>query len=311
MHRKTIRIGTRGSPLALIQAAQVEAALKTAFPTIETETITIRTSGDWKPDHGESRLCEAEGGKGLFAHELEKALLDNVIDCAVHSLKDMPSFLPVGLVIDHVLKREDPRDAFISYQAKHFMDLPKAAVVGTSSLRRQAFLLSKRPDLTVVPFRGNVQTRLHKLKDGQVDATFLAAAGLKRLNIEGDHIHMIEPEEMLPACAQGVIGIERRSSDERVRELLEAIHHIPTGLCAVAERAALQVLDGSCHTPIGAFARWVGPDMRFDLTVASADGRRIYTNTLATPVTSVTEATQFGATLAHALKKTVPNDIFE
>ncbi|PZO86581.1 MAG: hydroxymethylbilane synthase, partial [Micavibrio aeruginosavorus] len=198
MDTKSLKIGTRGSPLALLQTEMVEGALKARLPDLQIERVVIRTTGDWKPEQGEKRLSEAEGGKGLFAREIELALLDRTIDCAVHSLKDMPSFLPEGLALDHMLERADPRDAFICHKVSSYMDLPQGAVVGTSSLRRQAFLLAKRPDLKIVPIRGNVQTRLAKLAEGQVDATYLAMAGLDRLGISGDFIHPVSMEDMLP-----------------------------------------------------------------------------------------------------------------
>lgn len=305
-----LKIGTRGSPLAMVQTKTVEALLRAAFPALEIGIVPIRTSGDWKPEDGEKRLSESEGGKGLFAREIEKALLEGHIDCAVHSLKDMASFLPGGLVIDHVIKREDPRDAFVSFKYDSVDALPEGAVVGTSSLRRQALLLARRPDLQVVPLRGNVQTRLDKLKDGMADATFLAMAGLNRLNISGNFVHAIPTEIMLPACAQGIVGIERRMEDERVKNLLDAIHHYETGLCAKAERAALQVLDGSCHTPIGAYARLSGDEMQFDLVVASGGGRQVFRHSAVSDIAGDEQAAAFGADIAAVLKKDVPADIF-
>lgn len=310
MKIKTLRIGTRGSPLAMTQTRMVEAALKAAHEDLEIEIVQIRTSGDWKPEDGEKRLSESEGGKGLFAREIEKALLDGHIDCAVHSLKDMASFLPEGLVIDHVMEREDPRDAFISYKYKSFMDLPEGATVGTSSLRRQSFLLAKRPDLNIVTLRGNIQTRLDKLKDGMADATFLAMAGLNRLGIKGDFIHPVPVTVMLPACGQGIVGIERVANDDDVKHLLDAIHHHDTGLCAAAERAALQVLDGSCHTPIGAHAKIAGNKMQFDLMVASEDGQQMFVASESATIEDDIAAADFGSAAAYALKKDVPTDIF-
>lgn len=308
---KLLKIGTRGSPLALKQTAMVEAKLLSRTPDLQIERVTIKTSGDWKPSDGETRLSETAGGKGLFAREIEEALQAGTIDCAVHSLKDMSSFLPDGLAIDHVLEREDPRDAFICLLAGHYKDLPQGAIVGTSSLRRQAFLLEKRPDLQAVPLRGNVHTRIDKLKDGQVHATFLAMAGLKRLGIDEDFIHPIDEADILPACAQGIIGIEAKIDDERVRNLLDGIHHAPTGLCAAMERAALQTLDGSCHTPIGAYARFKGEDILFDLKVASCDGARVFGDRTRVRVSTMAEAAKVGHELAAKLKPGIPDDIFE
>lgn len=309
--KNALKIGTRGSPLALVQTSMVEAKLRAVNPELQIERVIIKTSGDWKPSDGETRLSETAGGKGLFALEIEEALLADKIDCAVHSLKDMSSFLPDGLAIDHVLEREDPRDAFICLKADHFMDLPQGAVVGTSSLRRQAFLMEKRPDLKSVPLRGNVHTRIEKLKEGQVDATFLAMAGLKRLGLSENFIHPIDDAEILPACAQGIVGIEARIDDEEMRNLLDQIHHAPTGLCAAMERAALQTLDGSCRTPIGSYARFKGEDILFDLKVASCDGRRVYADQMIVRVKTMEEAARAGHDIASKLKPNIPADIFQ
>ncbi len=310
MTLKSLKIGTRGSPLALKQTAMVEAALKSVYPSLEIEQVVIKTSGDWKPEDGEKRLSEVEGGKGLFAREIERALLAGEIDCAVHSMKDMPSFLPEGLALDHVLKRADARDAFISRNVSSYLELPQGAVVGTSSLRRQAVLLSRRPDLKIVTLRGNVQTRLTKLDDGQVDATFLAMAGLNRLGIEGVFIHPVGIGEMLPACGQGIVAIETRESDADVRAMLDSIHCMQTGLCGYIERAALQVLDGSCHTPIGSHARFDGDIIIFDLVVASGDGKQVYEESASGPVSGKEDAIVFGRSVASKLKSRIPPDIF-
>jgi len=310
MSAKSLKIGTRGSPLALIQTGLVDQALQAAHPGLATERVIIRTSGDWKPEDGETRLSETQGGKGLFAREIERALMDREIDCAVHSLKDMPSFLPEGLALDHVLERADPRDAFVSYKYKSLSELPKGAKVGSSSLRRQSFILKDRSDLDVAPIRGNVQTRLDKLKDGQFDATFLALAGLQRLNVNGDFIHPVSVEDMTPACGQGIIAVETRIDDTGTRKLLDAINHKPTALCGIIERAALQVLDGSCHTPIGAYARYEGEAVLFDLVVSSGDGTRTYQDSAKGIVRSEKEAEEFGRALALKLKPLVPPDIF-
>lgn len=307
---KTIRLGTRGSPLALLQAQMVEDRLKAAHSGLHVERVVIKTSGDWRPEQGETRLSEIEGGKGLFIREIEKALVDGAIDLAVHSMKDVPSFLPEGLAVDHVLERADARDAFICNDYASYMDLPEGAIVGTSSLRRQSFLLSRRSDLTVVPLRGNVATRLAKMNEGRVQATFLAMAGLTRLGITGDYIHPLSVGDMVPACAQGIIGIETREDDSSTRALLDAIHHHETGLCGYAERAALQVLDGSCHTPIGAHAVLENGDMTMMLVVGSGDGTRMFDTHGKAPVATKAEATDFGAALAKSLKPRIPADIF-
>ena len=256
MHSPLLRIGTRGSPLALAQAHEVRDRLAAACPELSAPdaiAITvIRTTGDAITD----RTLSAIGGKGLFTKEIEQALLDGTIDLAVHSMKDVPTFQPDGLVVDGFLEREDPRDAFFARDAKSLAELPPGAVVGTASLRRQAQVLSARPDLRVVPFRGNVETRLGKLASGGVDATLLAVAGLNRLG-KADRIGAIlTPEEMLPAVAQGAIGLERRSADDQAARWLAAITDTPTALRVAAERALLATLDGSCKTPIAALAEF-------------------------------------------------------
>ncbi len=304
-----IRIGTRASKLALIQAHTVQERLQAAHPGLEAEIVEITTSGDWKPSDGETRLSEAEGGKGLFAKEIETALLDGHVDIGVHSLKDMPSFLPDGLVIDHVLEREDPRDVFISANYKSLEELPQGAKLGTSSLRRQAMALALRPDLEIVPLRGNVGTRLEKIQGGQADATFLAAAGLKRLGLE-EHIKAyMGIDQMLPAAAQGVIGIECRAGEDDIQEALKAIHHEPTGFCATAERAALQILDGSCHTPIGAYAVLEGKQVTLKALVASEDGAEVYKDSISGAVKNTQDAQALGETLGRQLKDVIPPDL--
>jgi len=310
MKAPCLKIGTRGSPLALIQAEMVQAALMAAHAGLKCELVVIKTSGDWKPEDGEKRLSDIEGGKGLFVREIEKALLDGKIDCAVHSTKDMPSFLPEHLALDHMLERADPRDAFICRKYASYRELPEGAVVGTTSPRREAFLLAQRPDLKTVPLRGNVQTRLAKLDDGQVDATFLAMAGLNRLGISGDFIHPLPWEDMLPACGQGIVAIETRGNDLPTRALLDSIHHKETGLCASIERAALQILDGSCHTPIGAFARLEEGSMQFDLAVATEDGTKIYVENARQIIHDKSDAEEFGRATAIRLKGRAPADLF-
>jgi len=246
------RIGTRGSPLALAQAYETRDRLAAAFDlSVESfEIVVISTQGDRVLD----RPLKEIGGKGLFTREIEDQLLAGDIDIAVHSMKDMPVQQPEGLVLDCYLPREDVRDAFVSARVARLEDLAPGQVVGTSSLRRRAQLLHRRPDLKVVEFRGNVQTRLRKLDEGVADCTFLAMAGLNRLGKAEVARGTIDPEQMLPAVAQGAIGIERRAKDERVAEMLAAIHHVPTGHRLAAERAFLAALDGSCETPIAGLA---------------------------------------------------------
>lgn len=270
--RLPLRLGTRGSPLALAQAHMVKAALATAHPSLADDAAVeihiVSTQGDRIQD----RTLAEIGGKGLFTEEIEAGLLDGRLDLAVHSMKDMPTALPTGLVISAVLERADPRDALIARDQRSIADLAQGAVVGTASLRRAAQLRAVRPDLEVVPLRGNVQTRLRKLAAGEVHATFLAMAGLIRLGLEDVASAALAPEEMLPAVAQGAIGIESRADDEDVLGLLSAINHGPTMLRISAERAFLAVLDGSCRTPIAALAEIDGTNLRLRGLVASPDG---------------------------------------
>lgn len=304
-----LRIGTRGSQLALTQTHQVVKALHEAHPSLKVEIVEILTSGDWKPSQGETRLMEAKGGKGQFAHEIEQRIIEGEIDCGVHSLKDMPSFLPAGLKIEHFLPREDSRDAFISHKYKSLGEMPEGAVVGTSSLRRQAFLLAKYPHLKVVPLRGNVATRLEKLENGLVDATFLAIAGLNRLGLQDRATDILSPSEFLPACGQGVIGIELRSGDVAASQIFDAISCSTTMLCSVAERAALQVLDGSCHTPVGAYAVLDGNKMVLKLAVAEPDGSAFFDDEISGPVVTAEDARTMGQVIGHRLKPRLPEGI--
>ena len=246
----------------------------TAFdlPEEAFKICVIKVTGDAIQD----RPLKEIGGKGLFTREIEEALLDGSIDIAVHSMKDMPVEQPGGLLLDTYLPREDVRDAFVSLTAKGLDDLAEGATVGTSSLRRRSQLLAKRPDLNIVEFRGNVQTRLKKLGDGVAEATFLAMAGLNRLNMTDVPRTAVAPEDMLPAVAQGAIGIERRGDDSRAAEMLEAIHDVPTGLRLAAERAFLAHLDGSCETPIGGLAELDGGSIRLRGEILRTDGTEFF-----------------------------------
>lgn len=272
MQEKTIRIGTRGSPLALAQAFETRARLGTAHGLGEDafEIVVIKTTGDRILDRP---LSEA-GGKGLFTKEIEEALLARDIDLAVHSMKDMQTALHPGLAIGAVLPREDVRDAFLSPRYRSLDDMPAGAVVGTSSLRRQAQIRYRRPDLAVVGFRGNVQTRLQKLLEGVADATFLATAGLRRLGLADRITAEIPVDIMLPAVAQGAIGIEVRADDTQARTLLAPLDDQPTALAVAAERAFLARLEGSCRTPIAGLAELEGEAIRFRGEVLSPDGRQ-------------------------------------
>lgn len=267
------KIGTRGSPLALWQAHAVRDHLRAAFdlPEAAFEIVVIKVTGDQIQD----KALKEIGGKGLFTREIEEALLAGAIDIAVHSMKDMPTLQPKGLVLDCYLPRADVRDGFVSPLVARLEDLPQGAVVGSSSLRRRAQLANRRPDLQLVEFRGNVQTRMRKLEEGVAVATFLAMAGLTRLGLQGVARQAIPPEEMLPAVAQGAIGAERRLDDSRAEAMLAAIHHAPTGLQLAAERAFLLHLDGSCETPIAGLAVLEGDQLWLRGELLRPDGARV------------------------------------
>jgi hydroxymethylbilane synthase len=265
-----LRIGSRGSPLALVQAREVQSRLAAAcgIDPEQIEIKVIRTTGDVVVD----RPLNDIGGKGLFTKEIEEALLNRTIDLAVHSSKDMTTVLPPGLALSAFLPREDPRDAFISRKAKTLRDLPAGAVVGTASLRRQAMVKRVRPDLAIVPLRGNVETRLRKIEAGEADATLLAVAGLKRLGLLDKATALLDVDEFLPAVGQGAIGIETRADDVATREFVARINDADTATAVTAERAFLAVLDGSCRTPIGGHARVDNNVIRFRGLIVKPDG---------------------------------------
>ena len=265
-----LRIGTRGSPLALAQAYETRKRLTEALDVTEDsfEIVVISTSGDRILD----RPLKEVGGKGLFTKEIEQEMLDGKIDIAVHSMKDMPVEQPDGLMLGCYLPREDVRDAFVSSHFNNVSDLPSGSKVGTSSLRRKAQLKFFRPDLEVVEFRGNVQTRLKKLSDGIASCTFLAMAGLNRLGLADVAQSAINPSEMLPAIAQGAIGIEWREADKKTADILKKIHHEETAQQINAERAFLAELDGSCQTPIAGLATIEGSSLKFTGQVLRTDG---------------------------------------
>ena len=272
-----LRIGTRGSPLALAQAYETRKRLTNALNISEDsfEIVVISTSGDRILD----RPLKEVGGKGLFTKEIEQDMLDGKIDIAVHSMKDMPVEQPDGLTLGCYLPREDVRDAFVSSRYKNVNELPSGSKVGTSSLRRKAQLKFSRPDLEVVEFRGNVQTRLKKLKDGVATCTFLAMAGLNRLGLEEVAQSTMNPNEMLPAIAQGAIGIEWREEDEQISDILKKIHHEETGQRLNTERAFLAELDGSCQTPIAGLAIIEGSSLKFTGQVLRTDGSESISDT--------------------------------
>jgi hydroxymethylbilane synthase len=294
--KNPLRIGTRGSPLALAQANETGRRLMEmhGFDAEAVEVVVIKTSGDRIQD----KPLREVGGKGLFTKEIEEALIAGQIDIAVHSMKDMPVDQPEGLVLDCYLPREDTRDAFLSPVATKLQDLPAGSKVGTSSLRRRAQILYKRPDLEVVEFRGNVQTRLKKLDDGVADCTFLAMAGLNRLGMEHVANGPVAHAEMLPAVAQGAIGIERREADPAVKDLLSPIHDFPTGYRLDAERAFLRALDGSCQMPIAGLAELGDRQIRLRGEILRPDGSECLHHEMSGPVD---DAAAIGAELARVL----------
>ncbi len=292
--RSPLKIGTRGSPLALAQAHETRDRLAAAFdlPPEAFDIVVIKVTGDAIQD----RPLKEIGGKGLFTREIEEALLAGGIDIAVHSMKDMPVEHPAGLLLDCCLPREDVRDAFVAPGLTAIADLPQGSVVGTSSLRRKAQLLHRRPDLSVVEFRGNVQTRLRKLADGVASATFLAMAGLNRLGRTDVPRTPIAPDDMLPAVAQGAIGIERRADDSATAELLAAIHDTATGQRLTAERAFLAGLDGSCETPIAGLAELDGGRLRLRGEILRTDGSEALAD-------DATGAVEDGAEMGRAMAR--------
>ena len=302
---RPVRIGTRGSPLALAQAHETRDRLRAAhgLPAEAFEIVVIKTTGDKVLDRPLSEL----GGKGLFTKEIEEALLDGSIHLAVHSMKDMPVEQPEGLALTAYLPREDVRDAFVSLRHGGLAALPAGTVVGSSSLRRRAQLLNRRPDLRVVEFRGNVQTRLRKLEEGVAEATFLAMAGLRRLGMAEVAKGPIEAEEMLPAVAQGAIGIEQRAADAAVSALLAPLNDGPTAARLAAERAFLAGLDGSCRTPIGGLAELTGDRLRFRGEILRPDGSERHATEREGPAS---DAARMGADAAAELRARGGPDFF-
>ncbi|MDR3439560.1 hydroxymethylbilane synthase [Telmatospirillum sp.] len=271
-----LRIGTRGSPLALAQAYEVQARLAVAHPDLARpgaiEIVVIKTTGDVVLD----RTLAAIGGKGLFTKEIDEAQLEGRVDIAVHSMKDVPTVLPDGIDLPCILEREDTRDAFVCLKASRLADLPAGAVIGTASLRRGAQILYRHPHLRVEPLRGNVQTRMRKLEEGVVDATLLAMAGLRRLKLADRVTSALETEDMLPAVAQGAIGVTCRAGDAAAHRWLAPLDHADSHLRVLAERAFLTVLDGSCRTPIGGLAELAGDQVTFRGLVIRPDGSQAH-----------------------------------
>ena len=305
---RPVRIGTRGSPLALAQAVETRRLLMAAhgWPEDAFAIVPVKTTADRVQD----RALRDIGGKGLFTKEIEDGLLDGTLDIAVHCVKDMPVLAPPGLVLDAYMAREDVRDAFISQaegQAGGLAGLPRGAVVGTSSLRRRAQLLHRRPDLRVVEFRGNVQTRLKKLSEGVAEATFLAMAGLNRLGMADLARAPLAVEEMLPAVGQGALVIERREQDAAMAALIAPLHDAATAGQMAAERAYLARLDGSCQTPIAGLAEIAGDRLRLRGEILRPDGSERIADEIAGPVA---EGAALGEALADRLLSRAPEDFF-
>lgn len=308
-NKKTLKIGTRTSALARVQTDMVVHSLKLAYPNIDIEVVPIKASGDWKPEMGEKRLSEAAGGKGLFIKEVEQAILDGSINCGVHNVKDVPSFLPEQVDIDHILERQDARDVLVGTDVKSLHDLPPGTVVGTSSVRRQAILLHERPDLVIKPLRGNIDTRLEKLRAGQVDVAILAAVGLHRINRAHEIAVYLEPDDMMPACGQGTLCIETRLDDVETRALMDCLHHTKSGLITFAERAVLQDLDGSCRTPISAYATLSGHMMTCEAWLAAPDGVHLFKAKAMAQVLNKAQALELGTMVAKELRDKAGDDM--
>ncbi|EPR4994603.1 hydroxymethylbilane synthase [Vibrio navarrensis] len=301
-HSTPIRIATRKSPLALWQAYYVKEALQQAHPGLEVELVTMVTKGDVILDTPLAKV----GGKGLFVKELEVAMLEGRADLAVHSMKDVPVDFPPGLGLVTICEREDPRDAFVSNHYENIEQLPQGAVVGTCSLRRQCQLKAYRPDLVIKELRGNVGTRLSKLDAGEYDAIILAAAGLKRLELQERIRSFIEPEQSLPAVGQGAVGIECRTDDERMLELLAPLNHIETADRVKCERAMNLTLQGGCQVPIGSYALLEGDQIWLRALVGEPDGSHIVRGEIRGPRT---DAEALGVQLAQQLLSQGADDI--
>lgn len=305
--RTQVKIGTRGSPLALAQARDVKARLLAAHSNLSDESVeivVIKTTGDRILD----RHLMTAGGKGLFTKEIEEALLSGAIDCAVHSSKDMPTTLPDGLVLSTFLPREDIRDVFIADKATSLMDMPAGATIGTASLRRRALALRVRPDLKVVTFRGNVQTRLKKLAEGEADATFLARAGLNRMDMAHVATETLDVDAFPPAPAQGAVTIEICEGDSDMRAMLDPLHCSVTHEQVLAERSFLKALDGSCRTPIAGYATQDGKgNLTLKGMLLSLDGTEIFTAQATGPVG---EAEEIGRKAGEEIRDTAGEEFF-
>ena len=305
--KRTIRIATRGSPLALAQAGLVRNHLTSAHPRLgepgAIEITSYKTTGDKQ----QSGLLTAIGGKGLFTKEIEEALLVGQTDIAVHSMKDLPSVLPEGLILGAFLPREDPRDALVAHTVTSLDDLPAGALVGTASLRRKAILLSQRPDICIEPLRGNVETRLRNIEAGKMDATFLAVAGLIRLGLIDRASALLDPDVMLPALCQGAIGIECREDDKETQKILSVIDHRETRIVISAERAFLAALDGSCRTPIAGLATLQGSKLLLRGLIVRPDGTETHASQ---DECDAVDAEMLGQKLGKELRSRAAPDFF-
>jgi hydroxymethylbilane synthase len=292
--RKEIRIGTRASALALWQAEWVKSELEKKYPGMTVSLTKIKTTGDKILDVPLAQV----GGKGLFVKEIEEAMLANEIDIAVHSMKDVPTLFPDGLHLSCITKREDARDALLTRNNMKFKDLPQGATIGTSSLRRQAQLMSVRPDFKIAQLRGNVDTRLRKLKEGQFDAIILAAAGVRRLGLAENVSEYIDPSISLPAIGQGALGIECRVDDRELNDLIAFFNHQDTRTCVTGERALLRRLEGGCQVPIACYGQMLNGKLHLIGLVGSVDGKRIIKETIEG---EADKAEKLGVTLAEKL----------
>lgn len=304
-----LRLGTRGSKMALIQANMVKEHLASAHPLLAIdgaiEIVIVTTTGDAVRD----RRLSTVGGKGMFIKELEIALEDNLIDAAVHSMKDVPSWLEDDYSIAAILERAEPWDVFISNSEGTLHDLPQGAVLGTSSPRREALTLAQRPDLKVVLFRGNADTRLEKLARGEVDATYLSLSGLQRIDRLDPKFKIMDADTMLPAAGQGAIGVEILSSNQALHDALQSINHVPSYRAVMAERACLAKLDGSCHSPLAAYATLNADESEITLTALAAryDGSEIIRHHETAPATQFNE---LGTRIGQHIKDRLPENFF-
>ncbi len=299
-----IRIGTRKSKLALWQANYIADQLKKHFPDLKVELVKIVTKGDKILDVPLAKV----GGKGLFVKEIEEAMLRNEIDIAVHSLKDVPTYFPEGLGLVAVTEREDPRDAFLSIKYNSIDDMPEGSILGTSSLRRKAQIMMKRKDLKIEDLRGNVDTRIRKLEEGKYDGIILAYAGLKRLGLEDKVREILQPDYMIPAVAQGFLGIEARLDDEKTIEIVSVLNHRESEIRAKAERAFLKTLEGGCQVPLAGYSEIIDGRLRITGFVSDLSGDRVFKDNLEG---SFEEAENLGVKLAEKLLSNGAKEVLE